>query len=136
MNKDLLSVKRYVAGVRRKIIWFRIIRGFTPAIFAFSLISVVLNISFALYPWIFLPLFWDILVCLLLLFLLGWLLDSVFFHAPDYNKVALKIEQSSNCVHPLIAIALEFHKAKQNSPFIDRTFHLPHNRLTDCLQSL
>ncbi len=124
MNKDLLSVKRYVAGVRRKIIWFRIIRGFTPAIFAFSLISVVLNISFALYPWIFLPLFWDILVCLLLLFLLGWLLDSVFFHAPDYNKVALKIEQSSNCVHPLIAIALEFHKAKQNSPFIDRTFHL------------
>lgn len=124
MNKDLLSVKRYVAGVRRKIIWFRIIRGFTPAIFAFSLISVVLNLSFALYPWIFLPLFWDILVCLLLLFLLGWLLDSAFFHAPDYSKVALKIEQSSNCVHPLIAIALEFHKAKQNSPFIDRTFHL------------
>ncbi len=124
MNKDLLSVKRYVAGVRRKIIWLRIIQGFAPAIFVFSLISVALNLSFALYPWIFLPLLWDTLACLLLIFLFGWFFDSVFFHAPDYHKVALKIEQSSKCVHPLIAIALEFHKAKQSSPFIERTFHL------------
>jgi hypothetical protein len=124
MNKDLLKVKRYVAGVQRKIIWLRIIRGFSPAVFAFSIVSVVLNFSFVLYPWIFLPLLWDALACLLLLFLFGWLLDSVFFHAPDLNRVALKIEQSSNCVHPLIAIALEFHKAKQNSPFVERTFQM------------
>ncbi|NLL13901.1 MAG: hypothetical protein GX267_10895 [Fibrobacter sp.] len=124
MNKDLLSVKKYVAGVRRKIIWFRIIQGFAPAIFAFSLVSAVLNLSFALYPWTFLPFLWDIFVCSLVLFLFGWLLDSVFFHAPDYSKVALRIEQSSNCAHPLIAIALEFHKAKRNSPFIDCTFNL------------
>jgi len=127
MNKDLLKVKRYVAGVQRKIIWLRIIRGFSPAVFAFSIASVVLNFSFVLYPWIFLPLLWDALACLLLLFLFGWLLDSVFFHAPNLNEVALKIEQSSNCVHPLIAIALEFHKEKQNSPFV----RWRHNRLPD-----
>ena len=131
MNKDLLSVKKYVAGVRRKIIWFRIIQGFAPAIFAFSLVSAVLNLSFALYPWTFLPFLWDIFVCSLVLFLFGWLLDSVFFHAPDYSKVALRIEQSSNCAHPLIAIALEFHKAKQNSPFIDCTFNQRHSRLVN-----
>lgn len=130
MNKELLSVKKYVAGVRRKIIWFRIIRGFAPAVFAFSLISIVLNLSFALYPWTFIPLLWDTLTCLLLLFFLGWFLDSVFFHALDYSKVALKIEQGSNFAHPLIAIALEFHKTKQNNQFIERTFHLAAQQIT------
>lgn len=124
MNADFLTVKKYVATIRRRIIGSRVIRGFAPALLSFLLISVVLNVIFAFYPWIFLPLLWDLILSFTLLFLCGWLLDSIFFHAPGFLQVAKKIEQGANCNHPLIAISLELHDTKQNSPFIDRSFHI------------
>ncbi|HEX2955269.1 MAG TPA: hypothetical protein VHO70_00465, partial [Chitinispirillaceae bacterium] len=124
MNEDLSAVKRFISRARLRFIGYRIVHGIAPAILIFFTASVILNISFALYPWILLPLIWDVLLGATVLFLTSWIIDSLLIHAPNDHQVAFIIEQNGGPAHPLLSISLELHNTSQSNSFIDCTYKI------------
>lgn len=124
MNEDLLVVKKYVSRARSRLIHSRLLRGISPAILIFLILSILLDIVFVFYPWIMLPVLWDVSILVIIIFIIGWIIDSEFIHAPDNLHVASFIENQGGLQHSLLSIALEFNKTGQKSPFVERTFKI------------
>lgn len=130
MNKDLSAVKKFVAGVRSHFIGYRIIYGIAPAFLLFLTASLIISISFALYPWILLPLIWDILVGITALFTIVWIVDSLSIHAPGSHQVASIIEKNGGAEHPVLLISLELQDNDQDNSFIEHTYKIAAKQIT------
>lgn len=131
MNPDLLHIKKYVSHQRLRLIFFRIVDGLAPITCVFLATSILLNSFFAFYPWVVLPLIWDILTGAAILFLLGWIIDSLLIHAPDLLHVASLIERQGGPEHPLLSISLELADAGKKNSLVHQTYktaasQLPH----------
>ena len=107
MTNDLLAVRafcnRYRFTVYVKTLAYRTAALASLALFALT----VVQICFAMFPWVGLPLLWD---CCVLLFVIGvaaMVLDVLVLRRPSRGDAAVMVEKRVPLAHPWLSLSLE-----------------------------
>lgn len=124
MNESILSVKRYLLSQQRTYALQRAFQRFVWfAAFLLAACAVVQAI-FAVFPWIVLPVLWDILLALLAIVSFAIFADSLFLRKPPLAFIARLIETQSGLSHPWLTLSLElFHPKQGESPDLALAVH-------------
>src|SRR5690554_5552499 len=107
MKSDFQKVYKFISRIRRKYIIKRTLDGILTAGLMFLTISSFLNLLFFFYPVTLLPLVWDFVLILTIIFIIIWFIDSIVLHKPGMIETANLVEQKGSLDHPLVSIALE-----------------------------
>ena len=124
MIQEKEKLRKFVDGVRRRTAIKRAIKGSALLFSGFFLFSTLLNIFFAFFPWVFIPLLWDFLLAATIISAAGWIIDSFTFHFRDLHSTAVQLEKNSEIGHSLLSIAFELDKDKLSGPLVDRVYKI------------
>src|SRR5690554_7753245 len=117
MKSDFQKVYKFISRMRRKYIIKRILDGILTAGLMFLCSSDLLNLLFFFYPVTLLPLVWDFVLILTIIFIIIWFIDSIVLHKPGMIETAYLVEQKGSLDHPLVSIALELKTVESQKIF-------------------
>ncbi len=133
ISEDRIRVVGFVRSYRIRLIAGRVSRACVIAALSILLLLAVLQAVFAFFPWIVLPVIFDV-ACL------GAALSAAVFaivvatvKAPRLVETAGIIERHSGVKNPLLSIALELSQDRRTTgnPFTDQTFLRVNGELCD-----
>ena len=133
ISEDRIRIFRFVRSYRRRLIAGKIARVCViSALFLFILLAV-LQVFFAFFPWIFLPVIFDVACLGAALFAAGFAIVVATAKAPRLVKTAGIIERQSGLKNPLLSIALELSQDSRTTgnPFTDQTCRRVTGQLCD-----
>src|SRR5690554_1825729 len=122
MKSDFQKVYKFISRIRRKYIIKRTLDGILTAGLMFLTISSFLNLLFFFYPVTLLPLVWDFVLILTIIFIIIWFIDSIVLHKPGMIETANLVEQKGSLDHPLVSIALELKTVESQKIFTQKAY--------------
>jgi hypothetical protein len=131
--EDRSRIVSFVRSYRKRLIAERVARAWAISVVALFLLLAVLQAAFALFPWIVLPVIFDVACVCAALFAAGFLIVAVTVKAPRLVKAAGIIERQSELKNPLLSIALELSQDSRTTgnPFTDQTCRRVAGQLRD-----
>jgi len=133
ISEDRIQIFRFVRTYRRRLITSSIARAWVAALFGLGLLLAILQAIFALFPWIALPVIFDVACLGTALFAAGFAVVAATVRAPDLVATARRIERQAGIANPLLSIALELSQDPRTAgnPFTDQTCSRVASRLGD-----
>ncbi len=133
ISEDRIQIFRFVRTYRRRLITSSIARAWVAALFCLGLLLAILQAIFAFFPWITLPVIFDVACLGTALFSVGFAVVAATVRAPDLVATARRIEHLSGLGNPLLSIALELSQDPRTAgnPFTDQTCSRVASRLGD-----
>ena len=104
---DFEKISHFVRIYRRSVVAGRLGRNCVIATAVFFALTAVLEIAFAFFPWIVLPLLLDLSFFCAGLFIVGAIFAELTVKAPTLLSAARMIEKQSGLQSPLLAVTLE-----------------------------
>lgn len=122
MNHDYSKVKSFIEKVWLWSTARALFIDYCIVFTAFFLISLIVNITFALFPLVIIPVIWDCLIVITVGILIWRLTDRFLIRPEKLEKTARIIEQRIGKPHLLLSIALEFGVKPDRNAFVNETF--------------
>jgi hypothetical protein len=113
MSPDLASVMRFLLRLRRRLVFAALARRTAWIASLLLLCCAAVQILFAVFPWVVLPMVWDFLLAAIMIAACAIVCDTLFLHKPTLLDIALVAEGKAHLAHPWLSLSLEL--AGQNA---------------------
>ena len=107
MAQERETLSRFVAGYRRKAIYWRCMRMSVATGCLFFVFLAIMQAGFALFPWTLLTLVFDLVFSGVCLYLVGFIVLATTRRTPTHLAVARMIERASGKKSLFLSLALE-----------------------------
>jgi hypothetical protein len=107
MNQDLARVTRFLLRLRRRLVFAALARRTAWIASLLLLCCAAVQILFAVFPWVVLPMVWDFLLAALMIAACVIACDMLFLRKPTLLDTALAAEDKAHLDHPWLSLSLE-----------------------------
>jgi hypothetical protein len=107
MSQDLESVLHFLLRLRRRLVFAALARRTAGLASILLLCCTAVQILFAVFPWVVLPMAWDFLLAAMTIAACVIACDILFLHKPSLLATALAAEGKAHCAHPWLSLSLE-----------------------------
>jgi len=115
MNSDLAIVMRFLHGLRRRLVAAALGRRISRLASAVLLCCAAVQILFAAFPWVILPVIWDFLLAFMMIAACAIFCDLLFLRKPTLLHAARTAETTASLAHPWLSLSVELSRRHNGS---------------------
>ncbi len=114
MRSDKQKIIKFLAHHRRRYISASVLNDVAALVLISSLVTIVLALSFGVFPWTVLPIIFDLVIAALFISILAAILKKAVFGKPSLKSVASLLEQRTGRSHQNLVVGLELCTEKHD----------------------